>query len=175
MLHRDPVPPFRPDHHETASLDAAFIQELYGSGGLYDLLTNVFEQSATEIGRSHVIYAYNQNIPLAVHAQRMNESGFTSITVGETLDIIADSRWQYRLLLPGFTNMISRFHYSEHQGGQYSNRPPLIEYTNGIIIRQQNNVPDWTIFKDRYLDTVRQAYKDICSITTLNTSENEQP
>lgn len=160
---------------ETMSLDTLLMQELYKSDGLYDSLTNIFEERATEIGRSQVISAYNKHVPLAVYAQRIGESGFTSVTVGETPDTIAELRWRYRLLLPGPTDKISHFHYSEHYGGAFSNKPPLVEYTNGAIILKQDNPDDWEFFKEGYLKTVRQACEDVLAATAIEPQKETLP
>lgn len=151
------------DNRNRPFADSVLIEALYGRGGHFEQLSDIFTEYALPRGRSGIIEGYDATVPKAVFGQRVDDGGLISVTVGETFDTIAEKRWSYRVLLPSESQMVSPLHVSEHAGGRYINRPPIVRYSNGGITRLPHTEEAEAYIK-LYLSTVTQAIDDLSAI-----------
>lgn len=162
-----------PSNGRSADLDRYFTSDdledllelLYGPDGFYNQLAGLIDEyGAPEGDRSMLVRAADERPPLAVVGQHV-EGGTISVSGGDTLDAIDQGRWLYQVLLPSIQDGLSQLHTANHNGGQFSTKPPLEAImAGGTVIEYTGTKRELDHFTRRYLSTLETALHDLLTV-----------
>ncbi len=141
------------------------LELLYGPDSFYNQIAELIDEyGAPEGNRSMLVRAADERPPLAVVGQHV-EGGTISVSGGDTLDAIDQGRWLYQVLLPSIQDGLSQLHTANHNGGQFTTKPPLEAImAGGHIIEYTGTKGELEQFKRRYLSALEVALQDLVAV-----------